>query len=89
MIFNNYIKVFMHFFGVIYFATAILIYFFKNEHSKNHPDDEAEYEKLSLYESYRIIWRLFSLKSVRELTFILLTVNVSTNSNLLISAYFI
>jgi hypothetical protein len=66
----------MYFFGVIFLATAVLIYFFKNEKSPNHPEQDEECEKLSFYKSYHIIWRLFSLRAVRELTLILLTINV-------------
>lgn len=71
----------MYFFGVIYISTAILVFIFKNEKSKQNIQDEDEAaqsqnKRLNLYESYQIIWKLFSLKSVRELTIILLTLNV-------------
>ena len=79
----------MYFFGMIFLITVIVVAIFKNEKRKNNIEDDQEEEivlsqagevkkhkRLSLFKSYAVIWRLFSLRSVLELTFILLTINV-------------
>jgi hypothetical protein len=68
----------MYLFASIFLCTAICIFLFKNEFSANARDaDEPEDRRLSLFESYKVIWDLFKLPAVRELTFVLLTASVS------------
>jgi hypothetical protein len=74
----------MYIFGGVFLMTAILIYFFKNEHSPNNleeiakdaREDNVEAQKLSIFHAYKVIWSLLKLKSVRGLALVLLTANV-------------
>jgi hypothetical protein len=74
----------MYVFGAIYLVTAILVYLYKNEHSKNNLEamesDEAlesqSARKLSILNAYIIIYKLLKLKAVRLYVFILLTQSV-------------
>ncbi len=69
----------MYFFGIVFIITTALIYWFKNEQSEaSLQDDESEIEtNLSLYGSYKIIWKLLCMRSVREFCLIFLTARVS------------
>jgi hypothetical protein len=75
----------MYIFGAVFLATSVVIFFFKNEHSKNNleeiekdeHDKSAEAQKLSLFHAYKVIWNLLKLKTVRRLVLVFLTVSVS------------
>ena len=68
----------MYLFGAIFMTTAILVFLFKNERSKVNIEAEKEEEtsRLSLFQSYMVIWRLFGLNAVGELALLLVTANV-------------
>jgi PAT family acetyl-CoA transporter-like MFS transporter 1 len=79
------LEVFMYVFGVVFLVTAILVFFFKNEHSRNNLEeiakdetlDTSQAKKMSLFSAYKIIYKLFKLRSVRLLLLTLFTANVT------------
>ena len=91
----------MYFLGVVFFCTTICIFLFKNEKSKNKVEKDKEEEitlsetdeikkkikRLTLIESYKVIWHLLKLASVRELSLVLFTFYVITLFNFLKISY--
>jgi PAT family acetyl-CoA transporter-like MFS transporter 1 len=66
----------MQFFGIAFIVTTTLILFFKKE--KKHLDHYESYEdKLTLKETYKIVWRILNLKSIKKLMFILVTCKIA------------
>jgi hypothetical protein len=60
----------MYFFGSLFIITAILIFFFKPEQTQAALAENEGYveteKEASLYESYKVVWRLLNLKSLQE-----------------------
>ena len=70
---------FMFFFGMVYVATATFVLFFKREISKNEEKEEAtseNNESLSLFETYKIAWKIVCLKPIHKLIFCMFTLRV-------------
>ncbi len=71
---NNFInKEFMIFFGVIYLVTTTFVLLFKKEND----DPVIVSEENSLIESYKVVWKIASLKPIRKLAFLLFTIRVT------------
>ncbi len=74
----------MYVFGGVFLISSFLIYKFKSEYSQNNLEEakldeeqaSASAQKLSLFNAYKILYKLFKLKSVRLLTLVFLTMNV-------------
>ncbi len=69
----------MFFFGMVYVATATFVLFFKREISKNEEKEEAtseNNESLSLFETYKIAWKIVCLKPIHKLIFCMFTLRV-------------
>jgi hypothetical protein len=69
---------FMVFFGTIYIVSSICILFLKQESlNKEKEDEELDKNKLSLGESYKIVWKIMCIKPIHKLIFILFTLRIS------------
>jgi hypothetical protein len=74
----------MYAFGCLLITSSILIFKFKNEYSKNNLEEaeidaeqaSASAQRLSLFNAFKVIYKLFKLRSVRLLTLVFLTMNV-------------
>lgn len=59
----------MYSIGILFFVTSIILLIFKKEESQDT-------DRLSLYESYKVIWKLLNLKPIQKTALILLTIKV-------------
>ena len=66
----------MSFFGIIYIITTTLILIFKKE-TENKDEQEPEQDQLSLLDSYKTVFKIFSLMPIRKLAFLLFTIRVN------------
>ena len=62
----------MVFFGGLYLLTTTFILFFKKEKDDYDKDDD-----FNLFDSYKVVWKIASLKPIRKLIFILITIRVT------------
>lgn len=63
----------MYIIGVIFLITSVALAIFKSE---NHDTLNSFDEKLNLFYSYKMIFRLFCLRPIQVIAIILLTVKV-------------
>jgi hypothetical protein len=72
----------MHFFGFVFIITTTLIMLFKKESDFNEKDstetieNESVESQLSIFSTYKLMWKLSWLTPVKQLVIILLTYNV-------------
>lgn len=67
---------FMQFFGALFLITTTFVLVFKREKETTSSESSIE-DSLTLTQTYKLVWKIFNLKSVRQLSFILLTMKVS------------
>lgn len=65
----------MAFFGIIYILTSTSVLLFKKETSKDESQDLSD--KISLVDSYKVVWKIICLKPIHKLIFIIFTLRVS------------
>jgi len=71
--FNLFIsQEFMIFFGLLYILTTTLFVVFKEE----KPAENSENE-LSLVESYHLVWKIFCLKPIQLIVFVVISLRVN------------
>ena len=74
----------MVFFGIVYLITTTLILLFKRESSKDFTETKPSYASdhyiqndISLIESYKLVWKILSLKPILIFIFVIFTLRVS------------
>ena len=68
----------MQFFGVLFLITTTLVLIFKKEKQCN-PSESLE-DSLTLVQTYKLVWKILKLKSVKELCLLLITFKVVYNN---------
>lgn len=71
------LKGFMNFFGIVYIISTTLIFFFKTEEKTKSYDSDPENSKISIKETYVILWNILKLYPVREFIVILFTCKIA------------
>ncbi len=66
---------FMQFFGALFLVTTTLVMIFKKE--KECDPNESLEDSLTLAQTYKLVWKILKLKSVQQLSLLLLTFKVS------------
>ena len=65
----------MKFFGYIFLITTTLVIFFKKE--VNTSEDSSDNSEYSLVETYQLVFKIATLKSILKLIFVLFTLRVN------------
>lgn len=65
----------MQFFGIVFLVSTTFILLFKKEETNDNI--ETIEDKLTLTETYKLVWDIFTLSSVRKYAFLLLTCRVN------------
>ena len=71
----------MIFFGIVYILTSICVLFFKQEiyFDQTRLEDHSAENDLSLFESYKVVWKIVCLKPIHKIILVLFTLRVSTS----------
>jgi PAT family acetyl-CoA transporter-like MFS transporter 1 len=70
------IQGFMTFFGIVYLITTTLVLFFKREIDTGEHVDFESRQDYSLFETYKLIWKILQLKPILKLIFVIFTIRV-------------
>lgn len=68
----------MFFWAIMYIISTTLVAIFKKDNSLGIVENEKEID-MNVTQSYKLLWEILKLKSVRNFAIILLTVKVSSN----------
>ena len=74
---------FMQFFGVVFIITTTLVLVFKKEHDVS--THECLEDSLTLTQTYKLVWKILKLKSVQQLSILLLTFKVTKKTIYILS----
>lgn len=74
----------MNFFGVIFIVSTTFVLIFKKEEERLDDDSDKDHhqsieEKLSVAQTYKLMWKLVWLPSIKTIILIMMTVRVRYN----------